>query len=251
MVDFKRERKLSVVKTSYVTPHIKRITFFCKDFLDFSNNEKGGYLKLLFSKGELNDKNLVRPYTIRNFRKQKLEIDIDFIIHNSSHGVASKWASKADKGDEIFVTGPGTKPIIKNADWIFFIGDMSSLPAISANLEEIEQNTKGIIVIEIISKKDKIKIKKPKNFTLHWIVNKEEDQNQELYKKILTIEWLAGKPFIWAACEFSAMKKLRNYFQNIKKIEKEYIYISSYWKKGSDQEQHKIIKKKDNQIWNA
>ena len=47
------------------------------------------------------------------------------------------------------------------------------------------------------------------------------------------------------------MKKLRNYFQNIKKIEKEYIYISSYWKKGSDQEQHKIIKKKDNQIWKA
>ena len=25
---------------------------------------------------------LARPYTIRNFRKEKLEIDIDFVVHN-------------------------------------------------------------------------------------------------------------------------------------------------------------------------
>ena len=44
-------------------------------------------------------------------------------------------------------------------------------------------------------------------------------------------------------CEFSDMKLLRQYFKNIG-VEKENIYISSYWKKNSDQEEHKLFKNK-------
>ena len=45
------------------------------------------------------------------------------------------------------------------------------------------------------------------------------------------------------------MKKLRDNFKFKKKINKEKIYISSYWRIGSDQEQHKSIKKKDSLDW--
>ena len=46
------------------------------------------------------------------------------------------------------------------------------------------------------------------------------------------------------------MKVLRNYFQCEKKINKNEMYISSYWKSGENQETHKKIKQKDNLIWN-
>ena len=250
MFEIKRERKLKVRKTEMLSSHFKRITFFSRDFFDFSENEKGAYLKLLFLMKERGDKKLVRPYTIRNFRKKKLEIDIDFVIHQSSNGIATEWALKASPGDEIMVSGPGAKPDLKDdVDWIFFIGDMSSLPAISANLEEIDTNTTGIIVIEIMSNEDKLKIRKPRNFQLHWVIKKKSSNHNELYDKVLSLKWLSGNPFVWVACEFNIMKKLRHYFHKEKKIKKEFTYISSYWKEGSNQEQHKKIKKIDNQQW--
>ncbi len=254
MPDFKRERELKVLRTKTLSKHVKRITFFSEDFLDFSNNEKGGYVKLLFSDKNPQKKNkLVRPYTIREFREKNLEIDIDFIIHNSNEGIASLWASKANIGDTITVSGPGARPNLReNSDWFFFIGDMSSLPAISANLEIIDKKTKGIIVIEVNSKEDQIKINKPDNYLLYWVINNEEKRESlKLYNKVLSLKWLKGNPFIWVACEFSNMQKLRIFFHKEKKIEKEFIYISSYWKKGKDQEEHKIIKKSDSKSWNS
>ena len=57
MFEIKRERKLKVTKTEMLSSHFKRITFFSRDFFDFSENEKGAYLKLLFLMKERGIKN--------------------------------------------------------------------------------------------------------------------------------------------------------------------------------------------------
>ena len=44
------------------------------------------------------------------------------------------------------------------------------------------------------------------------------------------------------------MKSLRNFFQIKKKLRKN-MYISSYWKSGLNQEEHKILKKNDSERW--
>ena len=43
----------------------------------------------------INSKNpiLLRPFTIRAFREESLEIDIDFVVHNK--GLASNWVKNA------------------------------------------------------------------------------------------------------------------------------------------------------------
>ena len=154
MNDFKRIRELQVVNIQKVSLNMKRITFFSEDFFDFSMREKGAYFKFIFLNSKsLKKTNLVRPYTIRHFRKERLEVDVDFAIHNKNSGIASRWASIAKVGDKIKVSGPGARQEIKkNADWYFFIGDMSALPAITSNLEELEANSKGIVILEILSK---------------------------------------------------------------------------------------------------
>ena len=43
---------------------------------------------------------------------------------------------------------------------------MSALPAISVNLEMLSRNSRGIIVLEVLSESDKIKISKPELFNL-------------------------------------------------------------------------------------
>ena len=174
-------------------------------FTIFQTMKRNGYVKLIFPQQIPNSNtHLVRPYTIRNFRKEKLEIDIDFVVHNEKKGLASCWALKADVGDKIKISGPGPKQKINDSlDWYFFIGDMSALPAISVNLEMLSTSSRGIIVLEVLSESDKIKIHKPKNFSICWVINPNKETANKLYKKVKSIKWLRGKPFIWSACEFS------------------------------------------------
>ena len=50
---------------------------------------------------------------------------------------------------------------------------------------------------------------------------------------------------VWSACEFKTMKKIRHYLKVIREVEKSHLYISSYWKKGNTEEQHKVARMKD------
>ena len=251
MQDFKRIRELEVISSKKISNNMIRLSFFSKDLFDFSDNDKGGYIKFMFTKIKNESyKELVSPYTIRNFRKEKLEIDIDFVIHKDGEGIASSWASKVIVGDKIKISGPGPKQKVnENQDWYFFIGDMSALPAISVNLESLPKNSRGITIIEVLSQSDIINLVKPKNISINWIVNEHEKQFKNLlFKQVTSTEWLRGLPYVWGAGEFSDIKLLRKYFLT-KGLKKENMYLSSYWKIDSDQEEHKIVKKIDNIEW--
>ena len=252
MNKLKVTKKLVTSDTKWISKNIRRLTFTYYD-QDFVNNQNGDYIKLLFKEDKLDsEKILVRPYTVRKFRNKEHELDIDFTIHGQNVGYASSWAYNAKIGDEISITGPSPKPKIdKNSSWFFFIGDMSALPVISTYLEELPSFSKGIVVIEIISEEDKIELKKPKNISINWVINDEPSkQNNYLLEFVKSCTWLSGQPYVWVACEFNNMKSLRRFFQKEKGIDKQKMYISSYWKVGLDQEEHKEVKKTDSINWN-
>ena len=249
----KRIRKLKVLDKKKISNNLLRIILTGNDLKDFPENEKGGYVKLLFPKSKINGEEFFqRPYTIRNFRKSNLELDIDFANHTGNKGLATSWAYSVKPGESIVISGPSSKPKVReNVDWLLFVGDMSALPAISTYLEDLGKNTLGKAIIEILDYSDKINLVKPKNFEIIWSINKGGViENSDLVKNVYSLEWLKGTPYVWVACEFNSMKVLRNYFQSEKKINKNEMYISSYWKSGENQETHKKIKQKDNLIWN-
>lgn len=249
----KRIRKLKVLDKKKISNNLLRIILTGNDLKDFPENEKGGYVKLLFPKSKINGEEFFqRPYTIRNFRKSNLELDIDFANHTGNKGLATSWAYSVKPGESIIISGPSSKPKVReNVDWLLFVGDMSALPAISTYLEDLSKNTLGKAIIEILDNSDKIDLVKPKNFEIIWSINKGGViENSDLVRNVYSLEWLKGTPYVWVACEFNSMKVLRNYFQSEKKINKNEMYISSYWKSGENQETHKKIKQKDNLIWN-
>lgn len=246
----KKIRKIVVNKILQLSQNMKRITFTGEDLKDFPENEDGGYVKFLFErKDESSKENLVRPYSIRAFRKNSLEIDIDFSNHFGDQGYATKWANKTKIGDEIFISGPGPKQNLNlELDWFLFAGDMTALPSISVHLERFPRNTSVIAVIEVLSENDIIPLNKTKKTQIKWIVKSKKNE-QNFINTVTNIEWLDGEPFIWVACEYSKMVQLRNFFFKQRNINKENIYISSYWKMGLNQEEHKNLKKKDSIAW--
>lgn len=238
-------KHLEVINTQYITPHMRRITLGGEAFADFPKHQEGGYIKLMLPDNQSADaKILMRTYTILNQRDT--EMDIDFVIH-SPEGPASLWAKNAKVGDSVLIGGPGPKKMINaQADWVLIAGDMSALPAITVNLRELNDDAKGYAVIEVMAETEIQPLIHPKGVELIWIIKPHTEADKHpLLARIQTLDWLAGQPAVWVACEFNQMRALRRYFKSEHDIAKTHLYISSYWKLGNTEDEHKIIKKQD------
>lgn len=119
-----------------------RLTLGGKGMSGYPSGQKGGYVKLMFRPVVDGGKSVVRTYTIRDQRLG--ELDVDFALHVDAEGQAgpaTRWALAAQPGDVIDVGGPGpAKPLPPGFGTYLVAGDMTALPAISANLEALPEN---------------------------------------------------------------------------------------------------------------
>lgn len=207
----------------------------------------GAYIKLLLKQpGLLLSKPLMRTYTIRAQREG--EIDVQFALHGSqAAGPATQWALDSELDDTILVGGPGPiKPFLSGYDFHLIAGDMSALPAISANLETMPRNAKGVAVLEIQDEADAVAIAAPDGIDLQWVVNPEPGAKPSLLADTLRAVTIPeGKIASWVACEFGAMKEVRGYLRDELQLGAKGIYTSSYWKLGLNEGDHKVAKRKD------
>ncbi|WP_043316064.1 siderophore-interacting protein [Microbulbifer sp. HZ11] len=236
-------RALEVIQTRFITPNMLRVTLGGEGILGFPADQESAYIKLLFEQGE-GQKPLMRTYTIRNQREN--EIDVDFVVHDHP-GPAGSWALGAQPGDRILVGGPGPRKLINPAgDWFLLVGDMTALPAISVNLALLPNTAQGTVVIEIASEADHQSLSCPPGVDIVWVVSRNPSSPGEaLFDAVAELPWREGAPSVWCACEFSSMRRFRAYFREERATDPKLRYISSYWKYGLSEDQHKIVKRED------
>ncbi|WP_108163364.1 SIP domain-containing protein [Saccharospirillum sp. MSK14-1] len=241
------QRQLEVIRTTDVSPHMKRVTLGGLKATDFPTDQASAYFKFLFPR-EGHDKPLMRTYTIRHQRDD--EIDVDFALHEPA-GLASHWAQTVQPGERIDIRGPGPKKMVNfEADWFLLVGDMTSLPAISVNLEQLPDNAQGHVVLEVTDNSDIQPLQHPPGVKLHWVIAPSADPSgQRLVDAVKQLPWLTGTPSVWAACEFNSMRALRQHFRETAEIPKSHFYISSYWKMGVNEDDHKTVKRQDTEQW--
>lgn len=244
---------LTVVATTTITPNIQRIVMHGEGLSRFPENCEGGYIKLMFAPNGSTDlgylsegeRPVLRTYTIRDLDISTHTITVDFVRHTvDGHGGghAARWAMYAKVGDTIQISGPGTiQEINTEADWFFMVADMTALPALSVKIATLPQHAKGYAVIEVLSQHDIQSIHAPAGMQIDWLVKGEKSLPERVREK----EWLKGHAAVWCACEFDAMRSLRHYFRNEQDVNRDNIYISSYWKNGVTEEGHKVIKRED------
>ncbi|MFC3700219.1 siderophore-interacting protein [Reinekea marina] len=251
-------REVMVCSTEKVTPNMHRVTLTGESLNDFPKNHEGGYIKLLFhpetkqairNGHDLNNLNgqrpILRTYTVRRFDEKNLKMEVDFVLHGSGAqaGIASTWASQCNVGDTILIGGPGPATIVTTqTDRVLLVGDMTALPAIEVNLDQLPNNTQGEAVIQVNSTADIVSLVKPEGVEVRWLL-----AHENLAQYVQSMGWPKGTVGVWAACEFSTMRELRQYFKVERGVPKEHIYISSYWKQGLNEEGHKEVKLKDAQ----
>ncbi|TBV02881.1 siderophore-interacting protein [Phytopseudomonas dryadis] len=236
-------RTLRVISSTPVTPHMLRITLGGAEIDSFPADQESAYIKLIFP-APGSDRPLMRTYTVRHQRPD--QFDVDFVLHEDA-GPAAAWAKAARPGDSIVVGGPGPKKLVDNsADWFLIVGDMTALPALSVNLEQLQADARGHALIEVIDERDIQPLRHPAGIRLHWLVNPHPgEDSQLLVEHARALDWLPGRPSIWAACEFASMRALRQFFRGERQVQRQNLYISSYWKLDSSEDQHKVAKRED------
>ena len=236
---------VEVLGKCMLTPHMLRITLGGPGLDGFPVDQDGAYVKLRFKEPESEDEKLVqRTYTVRTRDAEKHALDVDFVTHEAS-GPATDWANSCKVGDQIRFAGPGPRRFVDtSADWVFLAGDMSALPAISANIKAMPPHVRGYAVLEVISEADQQPLSFPDGLKVRWVINPEpEKANTLLCDAVKALPWLEGRPSVWVASEFDQSRAMRAYFKNERGVQRTEMYASSYWRMGEDDEGHRVAKR--------
>lgn len=241
-------RILTVNDSVRISPNMHRITLGGEGLAGFPQDQQGGYIKLMLP-GRESGRPFVRTYTIAG--QSEAGIDVDFALHGSQEqsGPATEWAINARPGDTIKIGGPGdAKPLPEGPGPFLLAGDMTSMPAISVNLAALPEHATGDAVILIRDEKDKQDLRKPAGLAIHWLVDADLGTTPALLADaVRQLPWTDKLVYAWVACEFESMKLLRQYLRVEQGLGSERLYISSYWKCGLIEDEHKEIKRADAQ----
>ena len=245
-------KQVTVKSSVDLSPSILRLTLQGDELKALPTDCESGYIKLLFNEQGSTDisgipegqRPVMRTYTIRRFDADNGEIDVDFVkhvTHDSHCGFAARWAMNVRIGDCISIAGPGLLDDMNaDSDWYFMAADMTSLPALSVKISKLPSDAKGYAIIKVASEHDKQVLNAPTGMQVDWIT-----ENTKLADAVRTYPWLDGQASVWCACEFDDMRGLRQYFRNERQVERDNIYISSYWKQGVTEDGHKVLKRQD------
>jgi NADPH-dependent ferric siderophore reductase len=194
---------------------------------------------------------VVRTYTVRAWDPHLRELTVDFVVHGD-HGIAGPWAAAARPGDRIYLQGPGgAYSPDPRADWHLLVGDESALPAIAAAVEDLENHARGHVLIEVPGPASEIPLPVPTGVALTWVHTGGSAPGSRL------VEWVAAldipdsdadnyvQAFVHGEAGFVA--DLRRHLRVERRLAKDRVSISGYWRLGADEEGWRAAKA----TWNA
>lgn len=189
-----------------------------------------GYLKYLtLPKGT---RPVIRNYTVRDFRRNPDELDIDFVVHGDD-GIAGPWAASVQPGTEVaFIDqGCGWQPV--PADWNLLVTDESGLPAVAGILRDMPRDATGIALIELFDDADRQQTGAPEGVEVRWLRRDPDDKPGELALRTLTeLTFPAGTPYAFAVGEQALATGARRHLVGERGVPKLNVTFSGYWRVG-------------------
>jgi NADPH-dependent ferric siderophore reductase len=257
------QTNLTVLRREQLSPHMVRIVAGGPGFAAFVNNGYvDRYVKIAFPQPGVDYPQPLdlwairesqpreewphtRTYTVRWVDEAAGELAIDFVIHGDE-GLAGPWAASAQAGDSLVFTGPGggynPDPA---ADWYLFAGDESALPAISAAIESLPRDARGLAFLEVDSDADVLSIDAPAGVELRWLLRRGTPAGNGtlLVDAVRGAQWPEGRVQVFAHGERGYMKGLRPVFFADRGLERGQVSLSGYWASGRVEDDFQAEKK--------
>jgi NADPH-dependent ferric siderophore reductase len=176
---------------------------------------------------------LAREYTVRRWRPDAEELDIDFVKHGI--GVGTTWAYRAQPGDRIHITGPSSsKTFPVGADWLLVAGDDTTIPAIARLLDELPDDARAQVFIEVAEDAHRLQLREQPGVEVTWLVRDgaEAGTTTLLVDAVRNTDWWDGRVFAWVAGERTAVRDLRRHLVEERGVPKEDVEFIGYWRRG-------------------
>ncbi|MBB2947210.1 NADPH-dependent ferric siderophore reductase [Actinoplanes lutulentus] len=176
---------------------------------------------------------LSRIYTVRRWDAAAGELDIDVVKHGI--GVGTTWAYRAQVGDRIHFFGPSaSRALPHDADWLLVAGDDTTIPAIARLLEELPEDTRAQVLIEIAANEDRQQLRELPGVEVTWLVRDgaEAGTTTHLLDAVRNCGWWDGRPFAWIAGQQAAVRDIRRHLVEDRAVPKEDIEFIGYWRRG-------------------
>ena len=248
-------RFLTVKKAWHLTPNMIRVTFAGPELTGFPEGREGGNCKLLlpdldeskesfFKRLQDGPSPAKRTFTVRCYRADVEELDIDFVDHGDN-GPASRWANHAKPGAFLGFQGPSPAKVTTfDADWYLVAADPSAIPVAAATLEAMPRDAKGVAFFEVATPEDVQAIDAPNGVEMHWLINPDPSVSSPQQENLIRgLDWSQGRVQTCIAGESGAIRSLRAFLAQEQAVPREDTYISGYWKIGLIEDEHQKAKR--------
>jgi NADPH-dependent ferric siderophore reductase len=179
---------------------------------------------------------VVRTYTVRSWDSAAFELAIDFVIHGDA-GVAGPWAATATPGDELLIAGPGGaySPNPEAGSYLF-LGDESALPAIAAALEALPADAVGQVLVEVPGPASEVTLSSPDGVEVAWVYTADRPMGAALVERAELLQFSADTVDAFVHGEAGMVKELRRLLRVDRRLAREQLSISGYWRLGATED---------------
>ncbi|MFJ5885166.1 siderophore-interacting protein [Kitasatospora cineracea] len=248
-------RLLDVKRVQRITPGTVRVTF-AGDALDgFCEQAPTDHVKLCFAEPgrelpiepvvendtwmDAPEEPVTRDYTVRQYRCEARELDIDMVLHGT--GVGSGWAAAARPGMRLGVLGPrGSEEIDFVHDWYLLGADETALPALARWLEMLPAGVKVLAFAEVPGIEDEQQLATATDATVVWLHRgaAAPGTTDHLERALRAAELPPGTGFAWVAGEATTLRPIRRHLRRERGLSRDQVDVDGYWKRGTANHDH-------------
>ncbi|MDR7299934.1 siderophore-interacting protein [Haloactinomyces albus] len=190
-----------------------------------------------------------RTYTIRAYRPESHEFDIDFVVHGDT-GPGSAFAQRARLGDRIGVLGPNAHcEHIDRAGGVEYdlgmlgrhtliVGDETALPAIGSILETLPAGVRATALVEIPEAADAQSLVTSAELDIHWLPRCELGRRRgtALLEELRSMPLPSDDVYAWVSGEASMVKAARRHLVDDRGLDRRAVTFMGYWRPGTTED---------------
>jgi NADPH-dependent ferric siderophore reductase len=171
-----------------------------------------------------------RDYTVRDYDRAKLSLDIDFVLHGE--GPAATWARRVRPGETLQFVGPsGRYRPDPHADWHLFAGDETALPAIQAYVAMLPTDACALLYLEVADAVEQQPIPGVARPTVCWLHrgDRKPGTSMVLDEALHAVRLPPGQGRIWIAGHTPTVRRIRAHLLNQRGIDRRALYVKGFW----------------------
>ena len=180
----------------------------------------------------------VRNYTVRAYRPEQRELDVDFVVHlepDGTCGPAATFALNAKPGEQVGLLDQGIGYNPRNEhDWTLLVADETGLPAVAGICESLDEDARGVAIVELPSIEDRQEFRVPSGVQINWVPRDGAGgvPGQLALARLRAAQLPDGDVYAYLVGESALVTGGRRHLVEQKRVPKNNVDFIGYWRHG-------------------